>query len=90
MNGKGWYSARYHQEPNTAVSCLCTVPVRLAPGVLPLVSAGFLDHEAKAALGPMSGKMDEGVLAELYWKPGMTLVSKGEKTAIAALFACIV
>lgn len=60
----------------------------MAVGVLALGSTGFLDQDAKAALAPPCGKLDKGVAAELYWKPGITLVSSGEKTAIAALFAC--
>ena len=53
------------------------------------VSACFVDREAKTARGPKFGKVDTGEPAELYWKPGMTLVSRGEKTAMAALFTCM-
>ena len=67
--------------------CIC-VPGNVAVGVLALCSAGFLDQEARAALAPPWGKLEGGVNAELYWKPGRTLVSRGEDTAIAALLAC--
>ncbi len=61
----------------------------MAAGRTLTVSTGILDHDARAALGPRLGNVDGGVPALLYWKPGMMLVSSGEKTAIAALVACV-
>ena len=60
----------------------------MAVAVGPACSIGFLAQEARAAFAPPWGKLDRGVATELYWKPGMTLVSRGEKTAMAALLAC--
>ena len=55
-----------HCDLYTTQGKLAKTPVRLATGVVLLVSIGFLDHEATSALDPRSGKLDRGVPAALY------------------------
>lgn len=75
------------REDAPCMSACLPAPDKVAVGVVAVCSVGFLDQEDRAALAPPWGKLDRGVAAELGWKPGMTLVSRGEKTAMAVLFA---